>query len=249
MRDSSGKAHTLKSGEIGYWHKIGDKPSDWRPPPKPVETPQIDAEALMEDWLDRTKPEWIYNLAGDLGVKPHSLLELHVAWAGKHNAFAWPMRDVNGRACGIRLRAKDGKKWSVPGSKSGVFLPYCAPHTTAWICEGGTDAAAILSLNLFPIGRPSCSGGTDEINATIKRMRIAQAVIISDNDADKVMSTGQVFNPGADGAKRLSERLCAPNCVITLPCKDAREFLSMGGTAQMLENLTRDQLWQKNSCA
>lgn len=246
MRASSSRPINLKSGETGYWHDLKDKRVKYVAPKKEYTT-QIDAEALMEDWLVRMRPEWIYNHAGDLEVKPHSLLDLHVAWAGKHNAFAWPMRDAAGVVCGIRLRAQDGKKWSVPGSKSGIFLPYCTPQRTAWIVEGGTDTAALLSLNLFAIGRPSCSGGTDEINATIRRLGIQRAVIISDNDQDKVMSTGQVFNPGADGAKRLSERLIVPNCVITLPTKDAREFLSAGGTAQMLENLTKDQLWQNSN--
>lgn len=243
MRVASQRPHTLKSGEQGWWHDLKDKqvrPAYVKPAPEP---PKIDAEAMMDGWHQKTKPEWISNLAGELNVKPHSLMEMNVAWAGQHRAWAWPMRDAFGSFCGIRLRASDGKKWSVVGSRSGIFLPISNPQNTVWICEGGTDCAALLSLNLFAIGRPSCSGGADEISASIRRFKIKQAVIISDNDEDKTIG-GRTYNPGADGAKRLSERLIVPNCVITLPCKDIREGLALGITAQLLDGLTQNVLWR-----
>jgi hypothetical protein len=245
MRVESPHPITLKSGELGWWHKFGEAPTNWKPPVKEVATPKIDVEAILDEWRQKTKPEWLYNLAGDLKVKPHSLLELNVAWAGAHKAWAFPMRDAWGGFCGIRLRAQDGKKWSVTGSRSGIFLPFSTPQKRLWICEGGTDCAALLSMNLFAIGRPSCSGGTDEINAAIRRLKIKEAVIISDNDEDKQIG-GRTYNPGADGAKRLSERLIVPNCVITLPCKDAREFLALKGDSSMLESLTQNTLWKNH---
>lgn len=246
MRAASSRPINLKSGETGYWHDLNGKRVKYVAPKK-ENAPQIDAEPMALNWRDRTKPVDLLDLADDLGVKPHSLVALNVGWASEHRAWSFPMRDSGGKICGIRLRAQDGKKWSVPGSKSGIFLPWCSAGRTMWIVEGATDLAAILSMGLFGVGRPSCSGGTDEINAAIRRLHIQRAVIISDNDQDKVMTTGQVYNPGADGAKRLSERLVVPNCVITLPVKDAREYLAFGGTAQMLENMTKEQLWQNSS--
>lgn len=243
MRDETGKAFLLKSGETGYWHDLKDRKEKYVAPRKEPEAPKIDVEAMLDEWRQKTKPEWLYNLAGDLKVKPHSLLELNVAWAGAHKAWAFPMRDAWGSFCGIRLRAQDGKKWSVTGSRSGIFLPFSIPQKRLWISEGGTDCAALLSLNLFAVGRPSCSGGTDEINAAIRRLKVKEAVIISDNDEDKTIG-GRTYNPGADGAKRLSERLIVPNCVITLPCKDIREGLSLGVTSAMLDGMTQNCLWR-----
>ena len=93
---------------------------------------------------------------------------------------------------------RNGRRWKQVG-----HLPSLVRATEKlWICEGGTDAAALLSLNCFAIGRPSCSGGTDEINATIKRLGIKEAVIIADNDEDKTIG-GRTYNPGADGAMGL----------------------------------------------
>ena len=246
MRNSAGRPHLLKSGETGYWHDLKEKPVKYVAPKKVEWVPKIDAPKLMERWWNSTPAKYVVDLAKHLGVRPSSLLELKIAWTPVYNAFAFPMRDSAGAICGVRLRASDGKKWSVTGSKSGIFLPWCAPQKRVWICEGGTDAAALLSLNCFAIGRPSCSGGTDEINATIKRLGIREAVIIADNDEDKTIG-GRTYNPGADGAKRLSERLIVPNCVITLPCKDAREFLALKGDASMLESLTQNCLWRNPS--
>jgi hypothetical protein len=243
MRNSAGRPHLLKSGEQGWWHDLKEKPVKYVAPRKEPEVPKIDAVTMLEGWARNTKPCDIHDLADELSVKPSSLIEMGIRWSPIYRAWAWPMRDSVGKTCGIRLRASGGKKWSVTGSKSGIFLPWCAPQKRVWICEGGTDCAALLSLNCYAIGRPSCSGGTDEINATIKRLGIREAVIISDNDEDKQIG-GRTYNPGADGAKRLSERLIVPNCVITLPCKDAREFLALKGDASMLESLTQNTLWK-----
>ena len=248
MRAESKYQSTLKSGEIGWWHQIKDAPKNWKPPEKLPPEKKIDAEGMMDYWRRRKESRELWDLAESLGMGPcfggmDALFQMRIAWAASYKAWAWPMRDGMGNICGIRLRASDGKKWSVTGSKSGIFLPWCAPQKRVWICEGGTDAAALLSLNCYAIGRPSCSGGTDEINATIKRLGIREAVIIADNDEDKTIG-GRTYNPGADGAKRLSERLIIPNCVITLPCKDAREFLALKGDASMLESLTQNCLWR-----
>ena len=243
MRVESKSPYTLKSGEIGWWHDLKDKPQKYVPKRKEPEVHRIDAEGMMKWWFYNTKQSYTDSLAEDLGVSRQSLDTLRVAWSDQHKAFAFPMRDGMGRICGIRLRGDDGKKWSVTGSKSGIFLPFCEPCNTVWICEGGTDAAALLSLGLFPIGRPSCSGGTDEINATIRRLKIHKTVIIADSDRDREIG-GKIYNSGVDGALRLSERLVCSNCVIALPVKDSREFLRCGGTREMLEGMAASTIWR-----
>lgn len=232
MRVSSEFQKVFKTGEIGYIHRLTDAPRKSIPFKKEEPRPTIDVFAMMKEWSLKTKPEWLWQLAEGLGVKASALMELRVAWAAEHRAWAWPMRNGLGAFVGIRLRNNEGRKWAVTGSKSGIFLPFCIPQKAAWICEGPTDTAAALSLGLFAIGRPSCSGGTNEILAVIKRLEVRECVIIADNDA-----------PGLVGAELLSKQLPIPNCIITMPGKDLRQSVNDGLTAEVLENMVKQTRW------
>lgn len=249
MRVQSNRPHTLKGGELGYWHDLKDKPVKYVPRPKAVEAPKIDAEAMMQEWHSKTKKEWVYQFAKLLGITPLSLFDLEVAWSSTHEAWAFPMTGISGETCGIRLRYESGRKLAVTGSRAGIFLPKVKLSTlietrTAYVVEGPTDTAALLDIGMFSIGRPSCSGGVEEVKSAIKRSRLSRAVIVADNDGDKYTTWGQKFNPGYDGAQRLAEQIGVPCCVMSLPCKDAREFVNLGGTREVLESLTKNLLWQ-----
>ena len=250
MRDSSGRPCTLKSGEVGYWFDLdGRQRKQLEPRFKTPEPPAIDAEAMLKKWRSNTKAVDFNRLSVELGIKCSALLEMGVAWANEHSAFAFPMRDGNGRVCGIRLRASNGFKWSVKGSKTGLFLPWCPPQKTAYLPEGPTDTAALLSIGCYAIGRPSNSGGMDIIKQTVRRLGIQQAVIIADNDEDKFTPAGSKFNPGYDGAKSLARNLTIPCCIMTLPCKDARAFVKEGGTVQMLESIVNTMTWENTTAS
>ncbi len=232
MRMVSEHPFQMKDGSIGYIHRVNGHAV---PPPVKHEkpAPAIDAEAMIYEWLKRTKAEWISRLAVQLGVKASALLELHVCWAESHQAFAFPMRDGEGRVVGIRLRNMIGDKWSVRGSHSGVFLPYCHSDSTAWVVEGASDCAAGRSIGLYAIGRPSCSGGLFHLKTLFDRLQVRRAVIIADND-----------KPGLEGAEQLVRHVEIPCCVVTLPCKDLREFINLGGKVEMLESLTQSFVWR-----
>ena len=174
----------------------------------------------------------LIELATQLGVRASALMELRVAWFRQHNAFGFPMRDGNGSLIGIRLRNWNAKKWSVAGSRNGLFYPYCEPEKELWVAEGGTDTAALRSLNLFAVGRPSCSGGMLELKTLVTKLDIRRAYILADND-----------KPGLDGAESLSRNLQIPSCLMTLPCKDVREFVKIGGDGAMLEDMSRSVVW------
>jgi len=143
------------------------------------------------------------------------------------------MRDGYGNIIGIRLRSDTGAKWAVAGSHQGIFLPNRPAERTAVVCEGPTDTAAALSLGLWAVGRASCSAGLSDVPKVFKRLRIRRAVIISDNDI-----------PGLNGAAMLGRHLGIPYCTLVLPTKDLRKFVLAGGTAQMLENLINDTVWE-----
>lgn len=232
MKSANEHPKQFKSGETGYVHKLGGEVrrsvATHREPPRPI----INASAMMKKWCSETWPEYIADLAHSLGVKASALMELKVAWADEHRAFAFPMFNGYHACVGIRLRNMKGDKWAVRGSKQGIFLPFCPQQDTAFICEGPTDTAAALSIGLFAIGRPSCSGGMPDIIVALRRLHIRRVVIIADND-----------DPGLTGADMLSRHLEIPCCLMTLPCKDVRAAVKLGMDAETLECMTRNLRW------
>jgi DNA primase len=137
------------------------------------------------------------------------------------------MTDSEGNVVGIRLRAPNGRKWSVRGGQEGLFIP--ADETVAGerllICEGPTDTAALLDLGFSAVGRPSCTGGVTLLAELVKHHRPAEVVIVADADA-----------PGQRGAESLAAVLLAYSAavrVIAPPSgvKDARAWKQAVATA------------------
>lgn len=235
MRTPSEQPYTMTSGDVAYIHKFNKRP-EWRPPvhkPKPVKK-YINAAAMFKYAEERTRWQEVERLAAELGVSFESLNQLGCAWFDDYNAWGFPMRDGYYSVIGIRLRCqKTGRKWAVEGSKSGIFYPNSIPQLRAYILEGPTDTAAAISCGLFAIGRPSCSSGVHEILQFIRTVRtIREVVIISDND-----------KPGLDGARSLQQKLKVRSCILTLPCKDMREFYKLDGDAELIDTLIHNTVW------
>jgi hypothetical protein len=236
MRVTSSRSKELASGEVGYWHPR----SDSAPLPAYKEErrePTINCTRLLMQWYQDTPGRWVSRLADKLGVQEIALGQLGAVYAAPYRAWAFPMRDGYGEIIGIRLRNAEGRKWAVTGSHSGIFLPNCIPHSMALICEGPTDTAAALTLGFYGIGRPSCSGGVPQLCTVVKRLGIRRAVIVADNDAEKE------DNYGLNGAVNLSTHLPIPSCVLTLPCKDVRQFVNAGGTRDMFNSMVASLVW------
>ena len=156
MRVQSSKPLTLKSGELSYIHKIGDK-VDKRFLPKKKEDPKptINAKKLMEEAAKRTIEADIAELSKLLGVTDGSLGAIGVAWFSFYQAWGFQMKDGYGNKVGIRLRNDKGEKWAVKGSKQGLFYSDEKPPNQIVVCEGPTDTAAAISCGFFAVGRPS----------------------------------------------------------------------------------------------
>ena len=177
----------------------------------------------------------VCGLADKLGISSESLQRLGAGWDGKNYTF--PMYDGHDRVIGIRLRTKTGRRFSVPGSKNGLFWPAgvrSEAKTMLFFCEGQSDCAALLDMGFDSIGRPSCSGGVEHIKAMLFGNN-REVVIMADRDAPKTAPDGRKFNPGLDGADRLGQAikpLCRSVRVIK-PCvgKDIREWYNDGATA------------------
>jgi hypothetical protein len=245
MRVANEHPKQFKDGSVGYIHRLTDEPrKPFVPQRREKPAPAINVEAMMSGWASKTSPDALRRLADELGVRTSALLELRAAWAAQHTAWAFPMRDGAGKMVGIRLRNSKGDKWAVTGSKQGLFLPYCEPEKQVVFVEGPTDCAAGLSIGLFCVGRPSCSGGLFDIQAIVKRLGIREAVIVADNDDERQRPDGSFYNPGVDGAESLAAQLDIPTCVVILPVKDMREAVRGGMTAEDFEGIVRQGLWK-----
>jgi hypothetical protein len=130
---------------------------------KEVERPRIKWEAESRRMYDsqhaqKTRRE----LSQQLGVTERSLELLGVGWGADREEFAsFPMKGIRGLCVGIVRRYADGTKKSMQHSRLGLFygsnwLQYRGP---VLIPEGASDVAALLSMGLCAVGRPSNQGG------------------------------------------------------------------------------------------
>jgi len=228
----------------GWFHPLNGHAVTLPPRREPPPPPTIDAHSLARQWHVETPLSEFDRMGSLLGVSAASLLALRAGWSPQHRAWSFPMRNGAGAIVGIRLRTEDGRsKWSVRGGHEGIFLPRVEPKSEVWVVEGPTDCAALLTLGKFSIGRPSCSGSISHTAATLARMGIRRCVIVADNDEDHFRPNGDRWNPGIDGAKRLSDEIGVPCCIVVLPCKDAREALSLGMTSDLLDSLVSSVVW------
>ena len=216
---------TLPASGGGYLHRVNERNAPaipWRKPDPRPEPPKIDFDGMLLRWGMGTARRLVA-LANTLGVDVEALKALGAVWADFHQAWAFPMVDGWGNCIGIRLRNSQGDKWAVKGSHQGIFMPKVPNGPMVFVCEGPTDTAAVLSLGGYAIGRPSCNGGFLELRAACRRLKIHKAVILADHDG-----------PGQEGAHRFAAQLYLRWTIWTPPAKDVREWLALGGTAEML---------------
>lgn len=221
----------------GYLHPLDGARVKFIPRPRPAPSAPIDCQKIWEGWHKRTDPTQLVSLADRLGVTVFALQALDCVWADPHRAFAFPMRDFTGKMVGLRLRAYSGEKWSVTGSHNGLFYSLDTmrdfmDQKTLWVTEGATDAAALFTLDLFAVGRPSCLGCEAEISKLISLGNFRDCIIVADQDA-----------PGQRGAEKLQATLKVPSLVFTPGAKDLRQWVSFGGTRQLLQSTLADLVW------
>lgn len=218
----------------GFLHRLD---GEHRPPnfisdvhEKPARD-SADLVRMYESWKPLTTAGLISDCANDLALDALSLHYFGWRWTGY--AWAVPMYSPDMKLLGIRLRAKDGKKWSVKGSHQGLFIPTTVKDWTLMISEGATDAAAALTLGFFSIGRPSCQGLHDMVLSFIRLHKISRVILISDNDP-----------PGLLGSEKLQSEMPVSSVRWIPPAKDLREFVKAGGSREIIESQIQDMVWK-----
>lgn len=218
----------------GWLHDLGEaRPvaPEFIPQRKASPEPLIDVDAILQQYSSDTRNFQVYGFARELGVNMQSLSELGAVWARSKRAWAFPMYGIGQRLVGIRLRYMDGAKRSVRGSRSGLFLPrrMFTPAQPIFIAEGPTDTAALLSLGLQAIGRPSCRGQHLEVIDFVCRfLRAKDVIICADRDGDGRRGALHLADDLVDRVRSLK--------VITPPRhKDVREWVKAGATREVVE--------------
>lgn len=220
-----------RRGEAGWLHKLRDD-GGWRRVWRSVRSstkedqygPRTDFAALAAEYRQYTSGSALCAFAKSLGLRPETLDLFGVGWSPLHQAWSFPMRDGTGRVIGIHLRSKDGRKRSVTGSKLGLFIPETVLDGAAFVCEGMSDAAALVEMGFPAVGRASCSTGGKFLVTLLRERNIRHVIVVSDNDA-----------PGQRGALALSclLRCCGATVRIITPpegFKDIRAWYRSGAT-------------------
>lgn len=194
-----------KAGDAGWLHILIDRPPQQRrkyvKPPAPG--PAVDWGKLTNDYR---KDFCMEGACALFGLSAMALDELLIGWDTEKNAHTFPMKDGRGYIIGIRLRLLNGKKFSVPGSKNGIFWPLSVKADSDelfFIGEGPTDCAALLDLGFSPVGRASCGTGYQYIKEMIEHYN-RQVVVFADKDEAKFTPEGRKFFPGYDGGLKLA---------------------------------------------
>ena len=224
------------AGEAGWLHAIGGDTIATPPPPRPAKVgPVPDLNRFATAAAEQVNRSiGVAATAKLLGITSRSVVRLAVGWSKDQNAYTFPMRDCAGRVIGIRLRSSNGQKWSVRGSRNGLFYPIRRYNGDLMlICEGPTDTAAMMDMIFDAVGRPSCSGGTSLLIDLIKRGEQPRDVaIMADSDT-----------PGIEGAVRLATMLKPLRYVRTCKIvpspigKDIREWAQRGADRSSVEQV------------
>ncbi len=192
-------------------------------------------------------------LAVMLGVAVDALCRLGVGWLPSQRCWTFPERDSAGSVIGISRRLSDGRKQRMAGSQSGLtfdpigWMESLIEPDFVLLVEGGSDTAALRSLGLAVVGRPSNTGGIELLAELLRDVSVDRTiVVIGEHDRKPHESLSPVVKrwhkPTCDGcsacwpgkfgavttASKLAERLERPIAWAFPPenAKDARAWLN-----------------------
>jgi hypothetical protein len=237
MRVSSETEVAGSDGSPGWIHVIGE--TDPLEPVREYKVPQrVDISSLYASYANKSKNVDVSPLAARWGLEGSTVASMGIVWIGAHQAYGIPMYDSCGKVIGIQLRTTESK-WTITGSKLGIFCSWPILSNRVFVCEGASDTAAMKSLGYEAVGRASCNSGGPLLKEMLKDKDV---VIVSDNDSPQLMPNGKYVTPGQDGAVQLSYLLerSANSVKIILPPKphkDIRQYITAGANRKHIEAL------------
>lgn len=240
-------AYPAKGIGTGHFHYFkGDNPIspiEYRKAlPDDPKLSNAQLEDLAREYATGVHPDRLAKISESLSLSVESLRNLDIGWDGK--AWTFPMRTHDGKLTGFRRRFPDGSKKSLFGGKEGLFIPKNVRNLAhLLICEGPTSLAALLDWGFDAIGRPSCTGGTEIVQAYLRATGRRDVVIIGDHDEEKFRKDGSSFWPGQEGAEKLARDVCKLNkstkVVIPPRCNDCRDWKRLGASRAVVDAVIR----------
>lgn len=213
----------------------------------------IDFAKMFRRWQNETTAQQFIGHSELLGINIDSLCCLGACYAREYRAWAWPMKNAQNVIVGARLRSVQGIKWAVTGSRQGVFIPsdrLLTSHKIAFVPEGPTDTAALLSIGLYAIGRPTALACHDVIKDALAALQIYSLVAVADNDDLKKKNLGSCeWRPGIEAAVKLRQAAGIRSCLYIPPSphKDVRSLIKAEGhrAKAIIEADLRTKIWNK----
>jgi hypothetical protein len=221
--------------------------------PRRIEfTPPEDAARFARKCYLNMPPLVLADHARDLGVAQRALDALGVGWNNFKDGhaitggctvyddhFTYPEFSPNLLTVGITRRFADGTKRQRFEDGRGLAIPVGAAEEAARVgyCffpEGHSDTAAIYTMNLPAVGRPSNNSGHEYLGAFCQAVAAVNsdfvAVVVAERDRRVDPKTGRASWPGRTGAIETANRLRGLGlraCVVLPPgeYKDSRAWL------------------------
>lgn len=207
--------------------------------------PRASSPAAVRDWESVSEVAYGHpdaarkreNLAGTLGVTLGSLELLRVGWTtgtGKQFYYTFPERDAAGGITGIIRRFSDGRKRMMSGGNRGLtyvanWRDYEGP---VMLPEGASCTAALVSLGLCAIGRPSNIGGTGLLSELLRTVPDDKAIlVVGENDRKVDHELSQ--------SVRNRHGVCCEGCSLCWPGLHGAEATAR----KLMELLDRDVAW------
>ena len=214
---------------------------------------------ILDGWANTAPRDALRDYAEAIGVPVGALADMGAVWAEDRHALAFPMVNAWRYLCGIRLRALNGKKWAVKGSRNGLFWPAAMPQSGPLLFpEGPTDTASCLALGIAAIGRPSALVGGSMLARAHQFGELegySPLVVVQDQDTPRwrctvcrtaykqvdepdVCECGQQDftreHPGEAGALACAESLAKSGALVRIMAppagKDMRAWYQLGAT-------------------
>ena len=160
-----------------------------------------------------------------------------MGWSGSYPIGAtFPLRSPIGRICGISIRSIHGRKTCIRGSAlgSGLFVPTgLTADNELFLAEGASDTAALLSLGLPAVGRPSTSTDPEVVRRYLRHQAFQRVVVVADNDP---------HGAGQSAAWSLANYLKHfIGCRLLIPrAKDVRDWIGQGTDRNQIMEAVQD---------
>lgn len=193
------ESNTPCKSKLGGWlHWLEDKGGLALYVPPAKDPPKISYEEWGKIASEAARHEHARSarqtVSEDLGVSYESLLMLCVGWGWddyRHLPFStWPQFNHRRQITGIIRRYEkpvneDGaNKLSMRGGSPGLhYVKYGSNLGRGPLCivEGGSDTAALITLGVPVVGRPSNLGGVEFLSKLLKRVK-RRIIVIGEHD-------------------------------------------------------------------